>query len=233
VQILPGSRVRSPSAAAKAVPHRSLVVIGVVAVLGVGVALCPAGTAIAGAPGGARARGAARDVRSVGSQQASSRRRPSVYAIGDSVMIDAESRLHAHIRHLKVNAEVSRQTHTGVSIVARLKSRHRLSRTTVFGLGTNGTLTRHQIRRLERLTRHHKLVMITSHCPYCSWTHTNNKRIRKLCRPRHHCWVAAFQAHARRHPGWFVSDGVHMPIGGRGADAYARIVARTHRRAIG
>jgi hypothetical protein len=151
-----------------------------------------------------------------------------VYAIGDSVMIDAEPSLRHDIRGITVDADVSRQTSTGIAILAQQRANGTLARTTVFGLGTNGQFTSGQLNEIIGLTAGHNLIVITSHCPYCSWTNSNNATIHQLCTPAHHCYVADFQAAALQHPEWFVGDGVHMPIGGAGAQAYARIVASTY-----
>lgn len=152
------------------------------------------------------------------------------YAVGDSVMIDAASSLRHAMRSITVNAVESRQVTTGVSIVRHKKRHHRLNHRIIFGLGTNGTFTAHELRQLIRLTRGHKLIVITGHCSYCSWTRTNNRMINRVCTPARHCWIAPFGAVARHHPGWFW-DGVHMSPGGPGAREYARLVKDAGRRA--
>jgi hypothetical protein len=71
------------------------------------------------------------------------------------------------------------------------------------------------------------------HCPYCSWTPTNNARIHARCTTANHCYIADFNRAATHHRSWFVSDGVHMAVGGTGAKACARIVAAAYRAADG
>jgi hypothetical protein len=51
----------------------------------------------------------------------------------------------------------------------------------------------------------------------------------RRCTPRYHCWVVPFAARARRHPEWFAPDGVHLPMDGAGARAYASMVRATIR----
>jgi hypothetical protein len=152
------------------------------------------------------------------------------YAIGDSVMIDAASSLRRAMRSITVDAIESRQVSTGVAIVAHKKRHHRLNHRIIFGLGTNGTFSSYNLHRLIRLTRGHKLIVLTGHCSYCSWTRSNNRMIRHVCRPGRHCWIADFAAEASHHPGWFW-DGVHMPADGAGAREYARLVKVAGRRA--
>lgn len=152
----------------------------------------------------------------------------SVYAIGDSVMIDAQSSLYNDIPNIKVDADVSRQASSGLYVVQQQRSSGTLADTTVFGLGTNGTFSSSELSELISLTAGHHLIVITSHCPYCSWTNSNNAMIHQLCTPANHCAIADFQAQANQHPEWFGSDGVHMAIGGTGAAAYAQIVANAY-----
>ena len=66
--------------------------------------------------------------------------------------------------------------------------------------------------------------MVTSHCPYCSWTPHGNAIIRSTCVPARGCFVADWDALAQAHPEWFASDGVHMSTGGPGSAAYAQLV---------
>ena len=39
--------------------------------------------------------------------------------------------------------------------------------------------------------------------------------------------IADFNALADKHPGWFGPDRIHMPIGGNGARAMAKLIAST------
>lgn len=155
------------------------------------------------------------------------------YAIGDSVMIDARSSLRADLPGIVVDAAVSRQVSAGVAILQRKRRAGTINPHTVFGLGTNGTFTGRQMSRIIRLTRGHRLYVVTTHCRYCSWTAANNRMVNRRCTPRYHCWVVPFAARARQHPEWFTRDGVHMTPGGAGARAYAELVRATIRASSG
>ena len=73
--------------------------------------------------------------------------RARVYAIGDSVMIDAKHDLRHDISGIVVDADVSRQVDAGIRILQRQKRNNTIAQTTVFGLGTNGTFTRAQLKQ--------------------------------------------------------------------------------------
>jgi hypothetical protein len=149
------------------------------------------------------------------------------YVIGDSVVIYVESSLRREMPRVVVDAVVARQVKDGIAVLRRKKRRGTVNRHTVFALGTNGTFTAEQLTTIIRLTRGKRLYVVTSHCPYCRWTAANNRMIGRRCRPRYHCWVVPFAALARRHPGWFAPDGVHLPMDGAGARAYASLVRAT------
>ena len=68
--------------------------------------------------------------------------------------------------------------------------------------------------------------MVTNYCPYCSWVPANNELIRTGCRQVPDCTVAEWEELAATNPGWFYADGVHMPIGGPGGQAYADLIAQ-------
>jgi hypothetical protein len=151
------------------------------------------------------------------------------YLIGDSVVILVESSLRRKMPRIVVDAGVARQVSDGIAILRRKKRRGTINPHTVFALGTNATFTAEQLSTIIRLTRGHRLYVVTSRCPYCSWTAANNRVIRRGCRPRYHCWVVPFAEVIGRHPGWFAPDGVHLPMDGAGARAYAALVRDTIR----
>jgi hypothetical protein len=145
-----------------------------------------------------------------------------IYAIGDSVMVDAQPSLRNLIDGIHIDAAVSRQAGAGMPLARGLSP---TPKALVWGLGTNGTFPAYMLHNLIGIQGGNDLIVVTSHCPHCGWTDSNNAMIHSNCAAAHQCYVADFQALAQQHPGWFVGDGVHMPIGGAGAKAYARVVA--------
>ena len=63
-----------------------------------------------------------------------------VYAVGDSVMIDAETPLQSDIAGIVVNAAVSRQWAQGEALLTQLKDAGQLPAVVVVALGTNGPI---------------------------------------------------------------------------------------------
>ena len=143
-------------------------------------------------------------------------------------MIDATPSLEQAIPGIAVDATVSRQVDQGVALVSSLRAAGRLGRSVVFGLGTNGTFRQSSFIQLAQLTNGRQLVVITAHCGHCSWISSNNAMIHANCNASTHCTIADWYTVAQANPGWFADapDGVHMPIGGAGAQAYARVVTQ-------
>jgi hypothetical protein len=148
-----------------------------------------------------------------------------VVAIGDSVMIDAQPSLLATIPGISVDASVSRQASAGIALLSSLAASGKLPGAVVWHLGTNGTLNAGEIAQVVQIAAGRRVVMLTDHCGYCTWTPGNNAAIYAGCSPAQNCSVADWNALANANPGWFGPDGVHMGIGGAGAQAYAQLVA--------
>jgi hypothetical protein len=147
-----------------------------------------------------------------------------VTALGDSVMIDAAPALRAMIPGIDVDAAVNRSALPGPSILASRAAAGTLHAAILFDLGTNGGFSADLLNRVLRVAAGRRVVIVTNHCPYCSWTNGQNALMRVNCRVDRRCFVADWDALARAHPAWFGGDGVHMPIDGPGARAYAQLV---------
>jgi hypothetical protein len=147
-----------------------------------------------------------------------------VTAIGDSVMIDAAPALRSTLPSVTIDAAVSRSALPGPAILLALARSGRLGRSILIDLGTNGGISPSVIDAMLDIAAGRRVVMVTSHCGYCSWTTAGNAIIRATCVRRRNCFVADWDTLALAHRAWFGADGVHMAIGGEGADAYANLV---------
>ena len=141
-------------------------------------------------------------------------------------MIDATPALQAAIPTITIDAAESRSALPGPAILATLAAHGSLGPAVVVGLGSNGGMSARIVDEVLQIAGGRRVVMVTSHCPYCSWTPRGNTVIRSTCVPARGCLVADWDALAQPHPEWFASDGVHMSTGGAGAAAYAQLVPR-------
>ena len=126
-----------------------------------------------------------------------------VTAIGDSVMIDATPALHAAIPTITIDAAENRSALPGPDILANLAVHGGLGPAVVVGLGSNGGMSARIVDEVLQIAGGRRVVMVTSHCPYCSWTPRGNTVIRSACVAARGCFVADFDALAQAHPEWF------------------------------
>jgi hypothetical protein len=147
-----------------------------------------------------------------------------VTAIGDSVMIDAAPALRRALPSITIDAAVNRSALPGPAILLALARSGRLGSSILIDLGTNGGISAPVIGEMLDIAAGRRVVMVTSHCGYCSWTAVGNAIMHGACTRQRNCVVADWDALARAHPAWFGTDGVHMAAGGAGAYAYADLV---------
>jgi hypothetical protein len=150
-----------------------------------------------------------------------------ITAIGDSIMVDAMPNLRSAFPGMEINAVAGRQVDAGLAVMQDLAIHGQLDPNVVIELGTNGTFTWSQLSEFLSLARGRHIVMLTNHCPYCSWVPTNNELMATSCTPATACSVADWETLANLHPEWFAIDGVHMPIGGVGGEAFTKLIANT------
>jgi hypothetical protein len=161
--------------------------------------------------------------------------RGHVTAIGDSVMVDQQPDLYADIPHIDVNAVVGRYWDDGVAVAGQLRRQDSLGATIVVDLGTNGPVDVAQFQAMMSVLSGATLVVfVTIHLPPSySWSQSVNATLRQEVPKYPNARLADFNALADRNPQWFGADGVHMPIGGPGAQAMASLITATIRSAEG
>ena len=149
-----------------------------------------------------------------------------VTSIGDSVMIDAQPALESDIPGIDVEAAVSRQWDDGITIAQQLKSENRLGAIVVIDLGTNGPVSQHQFTNMmDVLSGASRVVFVTVHLPsYYTWSSSVNATLEQGVPHYARDRLADFNKLADKNPQWFYSDGIHMPIGGAGAQAMASLI---------
>lgn len=142
-------------------------------------------------------------------------------------MLDAAPNLRGLIPGIDVDAAVSRHVYQGIVEMQSLAASGTLGANLVVALGTNGTFSSGELDQIVSIAAGRHLVMVTNHCPYCSWVAGNNAVIEAGCTADRNCTVADWNTLADENPDWFGGDGVHMAIGGAGGQAYAELIARS------
>jgi hypothetical protein len=147
-----------------------------------------------------------------------------VTAIGDSVMLDAAPVLERTVPAIDIDASTDRAVETGISVLEAKVAQGDRRGPIVIDLGNNSSFTPTQVSHVLEIAAGRRVILVTNHCPYCSWVPGNNLVLHGFCVRARRCIVVDWNAIAGAHPAWLAPDGVHMPIGGTGARAYTRLV---------
>jgi hypothetical protein len=148
-----------------------------------------------------------------------------VTAVGDSVMLDYQDPLKTDIPGIAVDASVSRQWGDGIQILSELKASGLLGAEVVVGLGSNGPITDSDFdAMMQTLGGASRVVFVNTHVDR-PWQDPNNMVLANGATRYPNVIVADWFTLANQNPGWFGSDGTHLPIDGAGADALAALVS--------
>lgn len=142
-------------------------------------------------------------------------------AIGDSVMLGAQSQLYA--RGIVADAVESRQWSTGVAIAQSMAAQRRLTPTVVIHLGTNGPITSGMFDQMMYALSPAKHVIFLNMKEPRFWEAGNNAVLADGVRRWHKARLVDWHDAALAHPEWTWGDAIHLtPLG---AVAYADLVA--------
>ena len=147
------------------------------------------------------------------------------YAVGDSVMIDAQQPLEACVPGITVNATVSRQWSDGEAIMRQVMAGASPPAVVVIDLGTNGPIADGDFNAMMSvLSGATRVVFVTVHVDR-PWQNQVDAVLANGVSRYPKTVLADWQSLAVQHPEWFYSDGTHLPIGGPGAQALAGLIA--------
>jgi hypothetical protein len=142
-------------------------------------------------------------------------------------MLDAQPDLQDDIPGIDVEAEVSRQWDEGIALAQEMRADRTLGSIVVIDLGTNGPVTLEDFQQMmAALAGASVVVFVTVHLPPSySWWQSVNATLEQDVPMYDNTRLADFNALADANPEWFGPDGVHMQIGGPGAQAMASLIA--------
>ena len=141
-------------------------------------------------------------------------------AIGDSVMLGAAEELRAR-GFRRVDAVVSRQFYSADDVLRSYRSRGRLPRIVVIGLGTNGTATLSQCHSAVAAAPRRAVFLVNNRVPR-SWQASNNRVLRACAGDFGRVRLINWYRKSSGHSGWIASDGYHLTSVGQ--KRYARFV---------
>jgi hypothetical protein len=141
-------------------------------------------------------------------------------------MIDIEPALQADVRGVVFDAYVGQQWYEGVQDAQNLRATGQLGSIVVIELGTNGPIDGADFTAMmQALAGVSRVIFVTNFVPDY-WQNPNNAVIEAGARQYRNVAVANWEPLAAANPEWFYGGvGPHMPIGGPGAQAMARLIA--------
>jgi hypothetical protein len=147
------------------------------------------------------------------------------YAVGDSVMLDAQQPLQSCVPNIQVNAAVSRQWSDGETLLRQVMAGASPPSVVVVALGTNGPITDSDFDvMMSILHGATRVVFVTVHVGRPWQDQVNGVLASGVARyPK--AVLADWESLAALHPEWFYADGTHLPIDGPGAQQLAALIA--------
>jgi hypothetical protein len=139
-----------------------------------------------------------------------------VTAIGDSVMLGAQTVLHRFLGdRLQMDANVSRPFSEGLDIVRQLHDAGQLGDEVVVHLGTNGSIPGDQLDEMLRLLSGVQRVILVNTKVDRPWEGPDNDAIAAAVPRYPNAVLLDWHAMASEHPEFLVQDGVHLSTAGQ------------------
>ncbi|HKP52077.1 MAG TPA: hypothetical protein VJ183_05440 [Chloroflexia bacterium] len=146
-----------------------------------------------------------------------------VFALGDSVMLGGATELRRLVKSIEIDATVSRQVASGISVLKSRRDAGRLGDAVVIHLGNNGTFTTQQFDQImQALAKVPKVIFVTIKVPR-AWEGPDNAVIAAGVKRYHNAMLADWHAVSTNHPDYFAKDGYHLTA--KGAKLYSELIA--------
>lgn len=164
------------------------------------------------------------EISSTGSPSQSVTAEPSHSVIGDSVFLGAAPAYKKKVKDVVIDAKISRQVSHGLDVAKKMAAQGKLGNTVMISLGTNGKFneaTGQEI--IDYLGKDRTVYWITAYGKKLDWQKEVNQTIRTLAKKNKTVHVIDWAKEARKHPGWFYQDGIHLNT--KGQNGFARFIA--------
>jgi hypothetical protein len=142
-------------------------------------------------------------------------------AVGDSVMLGAQSAMTAAMPGIRVDAKVGRQFNSVSDVVGWYVAEGLVPGTLVVHAGTNGTFTDGDLDQMMERAGDRKVALVNAKVSR-PWQDLVNQRLAAAVERHPNAVLVDWYGLASAHPEWFAADGAHLrPDGAR---AYAELI---------
>ncbi|MDD5999742.1 MAG: acyltransferase family protein [Lachnospiraceae bacterium] len=149
--------------------------------------------------------------------------RKTVTAIGDSVLLGADTDIESVIPNCVVDAKESRQVAKARTVVDSLKQKGELGDIVILALGTNGTFSPTVGKKLVKaIGSKRQIYWVTVYGRHLQWQEDSNQMILSMAEKYDNIHVIDWAAYCAGHDDWFLEDGVHLTQDG--CKAYAQML---------
>lgn len=140
--------------------------------------------------------------------------KPGVLAVGESVMLGAQTGLRETFKKVAIDAAVGRQAADIVARVQELADAGALRETVILHTGSNGYVERGQLKQiLQTLAPAHRIIVVNVDVPR-EWQDPNNELIAELVAETPNAVMADWHARADLEGDVHVKDGIHLTESG-------------------
>lgn len=148
----------------------------------------------------------------------------SVTAVGDSVIINADSYLRDYFKNYYLDAKVSRHMFEAKDIIKKIKTEKGLGDCVVVALGVNSEFKKPELEEILQVVGEKKLILVNCVMPD-PWENSVNKTMAEFCAEHENAYLANWYGAAKKREELFVSDKTHPQP--EGAELYAGLIAQT------
>ena len=149
--------------------------------------------------------------------------RKTVTAIGDSVLLGADTDIESVIPNCVVDAKESRQVAKARTVVDSLKQKGELGDIVILALGTNGTFSPTVGKKLVKaIGSKRQIYWVTVYGRHLQWQEDSNQMILSMAEKYDNIHMIDWAAYCAGHDDWFLEDGVHLTQDG--CKAYAQML---------
>ncbi len=148
--------------------------------------------------------------------------KPGILAVGESVMLGAQSGLRSTFKKVSIDAAVGRQAVDMVARLRQLRDAGAFRETVILHTGSNGYVTEQQLRTmLDILSEVPRVVVVNVDVPR-EWQNPNNELIRELVAETPNTVLADWHGYAEANSGLHVKDGIHLTT--KGVNRYSQVL---------
>ncbi|QIL50044.1 acetyltransferase [Weissella coleopterorum] len=132
-----------------------------------------------------------------------------ISAVGDSLLLNAGPNLQKVMPQMTVDAQIGRQVTDVINIIKTLKEQNNLADQVLITSGTNGTVSKDQIKQVMEIVGKHRTVYWVNDFAERNWVAGNNQNLLQVASRHSNLKIVNWDVTAKQHMEWLGRDQVH------------------------